>query len=179
MKESMDFDKSPRDRFDRQLSFAKNYLDVCTRVGPPLPGVLGFNQGGSFNVVRGHLFKFLHRYINTDHQDLRDKLAANGVTTMRTLGEARDLVEDLESRYENLSEEEWKELSSSSPLSSWYRRHRKPDRTVHIRQDLTQEMGSTSDGFSIEDRKRAIKERLAKMKARKPERSEQNAKQFV
>jgi tRNA-dihydrouridine synthase len=179
-KGSMGLDKSPEDLFRKQLSFARDYLDVCTRVGPPLPGVLGFNKGGSFNVVRGHLFKFLHRYINTDHQDLRDKLAANGVTTMRTLGEARSLVEELESRYQNLSPEQWRELQSSSPLSSWYRRHRKPDRSVHVRNDLNMGQSSTeSSGSSMEDRKREIRERLAKMKARKSKRSKRNAKQFV
>ena len=173
-KDSMGFDDSPQENFRRHISFAKNYMDTCTRVGPPLPGVLGFNKGGSFNVVRGHLFKFLHRYLNTEHQDLRDKLAANGVTTMRTLGEARDLVDELESRYENLSPEQWKELSSSSPLSSWYRRHRKPERSVHVRNAPGASNGTSE--LSIEDRKREIKERLAKMKARK---SQQNTKQFV
>jgi len=183
LKESMD-DKTPEEQFHRQLSFAKNYLDVCTRVGPPLPGVLGFNNGGSFSVVRGHMFKFLHRYINTDHQDLRDKLAANGVGTMSTLGEARSLLDELESRYDNLSEDQWNELTSSSPLSSWYRRHRKPDRRVHERPNLQGRMGQSSsddannNSNSIDDRKREIKERLAKMKARKLEQKE-STKSFI
>jgi tRNA-dihydrouridine synthase len=177
--ESMVLGESPEVLFRKQLSFANDYLDVCTRVGPPLPGVLGFNKGGSFNVVRGHLFKFLHRYINTEHQDLRNKLAANGVTTMRTLGEARCLVEELESRYQNLSPEQWRELQSSSPLSSWYRRHRKPDRSVHVRNDPKRQSSTGSSGSSTEDRKREIRERLTKMKARKSKRSELNAKQFV
>ena len=169
-KESMGYEDSPQENFDRHIEFARNYLDTCTRVGPPLPGVLGFNRGGSFNVVRAHLFKFLHRYINNDHQDLRDKLAADGEVTMRTLGEAQNLVDELESRYQNLSDEEWKELKSSSPLSSWYRRHRKPERSVHERHS-----GASTDNteLSVEDRKRAIRERLAKMK------SKQNTKQFV
>eukprot|EP00536_Pseudo-nitzschia_multiseries_P000595 jgi/Psemu1/249733/estExt_Genewise1Plus.C_70147 len=181
MKESMDV-ATPEERFHRQLSFAKNYLDVCTRVGPPLPGVLG--KGGSFNTVRGHLFKFLHRYINSDHQDLRDRLAANGDTTcMRTLGEARSLIEELESRYDNLPEEQWKELASSPPSSSWYRRHRKPDRRVHERaiRGMDHSRSSSSDGnngVSVEERKREIKERLAKMKARKLE-QKSSVRQFV
>ncbi len=172
-KESMGFEGLPQENFGRHIKFARDYLDICTRVGPPLPGVLGFNKGGSFNVVRGHLFKFLHRYLNTEHQDLRDKLAANGVTTMRTLGEARNLVDELESRYEYLSPEQWNELSSSSPQSSWYRRHRKPDRSVHVRNAATA-VGTSA--LSIEDRKREIRERLAKMKTKK---SQQNTKQFV
>jgi tRNA-dihydrouridine synthase len=175
-KESMVTDEPPQERFKKQLAFARNYLDVCTRVGPPLPGVLGFNKGGSFNVVRGHLFKFLHRYINKEHPDLRDKLAANGLSTMRTLGEARSLIDELESRYQNLSPKEWGELESSSPLSSWYRRHRQPDRRVHVRREHS---SAETRESSAEDRKREIRERLAKMKARKSERSEQHGKQFV
>ena len=170
-KESMGLENSVQGNFQRQLSFARVYLDVCARVGPPLPGVLGFNKGGSFNVVRGHLFKFLHRYINKDHQDLRDKLAANGVTTMRTLGEAQSLLDELESRYQHLSQEEWMELKSSAPLSSWYRRHRKPERRVHVRNSA--ESSAESSEPSVEDRKREIRKRLAKMKSR------QHAKQFV
>jgi tRNA-dihydrouridine synthase len=169
LKESMDI-KTPEEQFHRQLSFAKNYLDICSTVGPPLPGVLGFNKGGSFSVVRGHLFKFLHRYINTDHQDLRDRLAANGVNTMRTLGDLRSLVEELESRYANLTEDQWNELTSTSPLSSWYRRHRKPDRSVHER--YTSVASDTSNNNNnIDDRKREIKDRIAKMKAQKLKRT--------
>eukprot|EP00531_Pseudo-nitzschia_arenysensis_P021034 CAMPEP_0116149512 /NCGR_PEP_ID=MMETSP0329-20121206/19002_1 /TAXON_ID=697910 /ORGANISM="Pseudo-nitzschia arenysensis, Strain B593" /LENGTH=93 /DNA_ID=CAMNT_0003645861 /DNA_START=168 /DNA_END=449 /DNA_ORIENTATION=- len=93
---------------------------------------------------------------------------------MRTLGEARDLVDELESRYENLSPEQWKELSSSSPLSSWYRRHRKPERSVHVRNAPGASNGTSE--LSIEDRKREIRERLAKMKTQK---SQQSTKQFV
>mmetsp|Transcript_32419 Transcript_32419/g.76256 ORF Transcript_32419/g.76256 Transcript_32419/m.76256 type:complete len:553 (+) Transcript_32419:151-1809(+) len=178
MKESMDNIGTPEERFQRQGSFAKNYLDVCTRVGPPLPGVLG--KSGSFNIVRGHLFKFLHRYINSDHQDLRDKLAANGETCMRTLGEARGLIQELESRYDNLSEDEWKDLSSSSPTSSWYRRHRQPDRRVHERsiRGVSYASSNGNSSMSVEDRKREIKERLAKMKARKVQQTV-GVKQFV
>jgi len=178
MKESMDF-KTPEEQLRRQLSFAKNYLDVCSRVGPPLPGVLG--KDGSFTTVRGHLFKFLHRYINSDHQDMRNKLAAKGSNRLKTLGDAISFVEELESRYDNLSGEEWKEFSSSSPSSSWYRRHRKPDRQVHeryIQGTDPSSSGAASNTISIEDRKREIKERLAKRKAQKLEQKE-NAKQFV
>lgn len=178
MKESTDF-RTPEEQFQRHLSFAKNYLDVCDRVGPPLPGVLGYNKGGSFNVVRMHLFKFLHRYLNTEQADLRDKLAANGEDTMRTLGEARSLVKELESRYQNVSEEKWNDLASSSPQATWYRRHRKPERSVHER-PINGMDGSSSESSanSVEDRKRDIKERLAKLKARKLKQGERT-KQFV
>jgi tRNA-dihydrouridine synthase len=169
LKESMNI-KTPKEQFHRQLSFAKNYLDICSTVGPPLPGVLGFNKGGSFSVVRGHLFKFLHRYINTDHQDLRDKLAANGANTMRTLGDLRNLIEELESRYANLTEDQWNELTSTSPLSSWYRRHRKPDRSVHERYTSIS-TNTSNNNNNIDDRKREIKERIAKMKAQKLKRT--------
>mmetsp|Transcript_48750 Transcript_48750/g.56234 ORF Transcript_48750/g.56234 Transcript_48750/m.56234 type:complete len:536 (+) Transcript_48750:58-1665(+) len=174
LRESMDI-KTPAEQFHRQLSFANDYLNICSTVGPPLPGVLGFNKGGTFSVVRGHLFKFLHRYINTDHQDLRSQLAANGVTTMRTLQEARNLVDELESRYVNFTEDQWKELSSSSPLSSWYRRHRKPNRRVHERYTSTA-TNSRYNSNSVDDRKREIKGRIARLKAQKLNRQEKRLK---
>ena len=168
--------KTPEERFYRQLSFAKNYLNVCASVGPPLPGVLGFGRGGSFNVVRGHLFKFLHRYINTEHQDLRDRLAANGDSSMRTLGDANSLVEELEYRYAYLSEEQWKELPSSSPQSSWYRRHRKPGRSVHAKYIRGDQSSIATQNHSIDDRKREIKKRIANLKAQRLKREKNKSK---
>jgi len=177
---SMSYDKSPDERFRRQLSFAKGYLDTCTIVGPPLPGVNGYQRGGSFNTVRTHLFKFLHRYINNDHKDLRDRLAANGASTMRTLEEARSLVEELESRYQNLTPDQWAELKSSSPQSSWYRRHRQPGRSVHERNNLIHGKPSTErEAMSPEKRKQQIRERLEKIKIQKSKRSNQRSKQFI
>lgn len=132
-----------------------------------LPGVLG--KDGSFTTVRGHLFKFLHRYINSDHQDMRNKLAAKGSNRLKTLGDAISFVEELESRYDNLSGEEWKEFSSSSPSSSWYRRHRKPDRQVHeryIQGTDPSSSGAASNTISIEDRKREIKVRFRRRSLR-------------
>ena len=162
---------APEDRFRKQVGYARDYLDVCGRVGPPLPGVLGFNSGGSFNVVRGHLFKFLHRYLNHDHTDLRNDLAAPG--KLRTLSDAHRLLDELESRYAGLSAERWDRLASTPEESSWYRRHRKPDRAaVHVRHDLTTTVGRerwSSSGSTVAatvaDRKAAIRERLAAAKA--------------
>jgi tRNA-dihydrouridine synthase 4 len=147
---------TPQERFQQQAFFATKYLDICEEVGPPLPGVMG--EGGSFAIVRGHFFKFFHRYWNSDHTDLRDQFAGSGV---RTLQQARNVVDALQERYDNLSPDEWLALPSSRPESSWYRRHRQPDRRVHQRN----ESGMTSTAvLDVEAKKREIKERIAKMK---------------
>jgi tRNA-dihydrouridine synthase len=157
----------PRDRFDQQIFFATRYLDICQEVGPPLPGVMG--DGGSFSIVRGHLFKFLHRYLNNDHTDLRDRFAASS-EKMRTLHDARSLIRQLKQRYAGLSDDEWVALASSNPEASWYRRHRRPDRRVHHRLIPGGGGGGGRNNklssLDIDARKREIKDRIAKMKER-------------
>jgi tRNA-dihydrouridine synthase len=148
---------TPQDMFQKQTFFARKYLELCSQVGPPLPGVMG--QGGSFAIVRGHLFKFLHRYLS-EQLDLRNQLAAERMT----LAEAMGLVDKLEGRYESLTEEEWNALESSKLESSWYRRHRKPDRRVHERGAHT-----ADHPLDIESRKRQMRERIAKMKTQRRE----------
>jgi hypothetical protein len=86
------------------------------------------------------------------------------------LGDLRNLIEELESRYANLTEDQWNELTSTSPLSSWYRRHRKPDRSVHERYTSIS-TNTSNNNNNIDDRKREIKERIAKMKAQKLKRT--------
>jgi len=123
---SASVDLTPRERLAQQISFATEYLDICANVGPPLPGVLG--KGGSFNIIRGHLFKFLYRYLN-ESIDLRDRLG--GDRNLQTIGQAKDLVDELGERYAKLSDDELLQCESSAHDSSWYRRHRKNDRRVH------------------------------------------------
>jgi tRNA-dihydrouridine synthase len=154
---SMDI-TSPKDTFERQISCSTKYLDICQEVGPPLPGVMG--DGGSFSIVRGHIFKFLHRYLNSDHTDLRDRFASN---KMRTLYDVRSLIHELEQRYAGFSDDEWVALASSNPEASWYRRHRRPDRQVRCHHGP---INLETSAVDLEARKCEIKDRIAKMKER-------------
>ena len=80
---------STRMLLEHQFQIARDYLSWA-QAFPPLPGVLG-QDCGSMNIVRGHLFKFLHRYWQ-EQPDLRTALAAhNG--NMSTWQDAHDLVE--------------------------------------------------------------------------------------
>jgi tRNA-dihydrouridine synthase len=184
---------SPKERFLEQIQTAEDYIQWCYCV-PPVPGVLGM-RGGSFNVVRGHLFKFLYRYFYDEQNiDLRDWLA-NG-STMQRLDQASALIRTLRERYEHISELEWETSlpSSNYPDSSWYRRHRKPSSaTVFIHQkrrheknrDLLEEyQQSQTSGLSaftmndttatadhncvsIEERKSRIRVQIEKLKNQK------------
>ena len=162
-------ERTPRERLQKQLAFARDYLDVCATVAPPLPGVLGLKKGGSFNVIRGHLFKFLYRYLN-EHIDLRDRLAME--RSLQTIDQAREIVDELEARYLNLSDEELLACQSTSPESSWYRRHRKPDRRVHQKEvRVNSSLLGSNEELTIEQRKQQIKARIEKMKERKRSRN--------
>lgn len=136
-----------RGLLERQLRYADIYLDYAT-LFPPLSGSLGI-KGGSFNVIRSHLFKFLHRYFLEENPDLRTSLGDN---RMNTIKQARDLVSDLRSRYELLSETELRSMKSWGGESSWYRRHRHTN---------TQ---SASPTFSIEERKQETRLRIQRMR---------------
>lgn len=133
---------------ERQLEFAEFYLDYAT-LFPPLPGSLG-TKGGSFNVIRSHLFKFLHRYLE-ENPDLRSLLGKHDVNTVK---QSRDLVSELRSRYCNLDEEQMRMKKSWDSNSSWYRRHRG-----------TNSHAISSPTVSLEERKHVMKLRLVKMKA--------------
>ena len=146
---------TPRERLDQQLSFARDYLSICTTVVPPVPGLLGHDGAGSFCIIRGHLFKFLHRYLQ-EQPDFRDKLI-----DIETIVEAHTLIDELEERYIHKSEEELAACASSLETASWYRRHRKPDRSVHERD------GNVVADLSLADRKKLIRERIAKLKSEK------------
>jgi len=130
---------------ERQLGFAELYLDYAT-IFPPLPGSLG-TKGGSFNVIRSHLFKFLHRYLE-ENPDLRSLLGKQEVNTIK---QSRDLVSELKTRYCNLDEEQLRMMKSWDKESSWYRRHRG-----------TKIQPAGPSEMSLEERKHMMKMRLRK-----------------
>lgn len=160
---------TPRELLEQQFSFARDYLDVCAEIAPPLPGAFGRAKAGSCAVMRGHLIKFLHRYLQ-QQPDMRDGLA--GRYAVQNIVQVRAWVDELYGRYDRMSEEELNACEASSPQSSWYLRHRKPDRRVHqkavqVASDLAP--GGTVEQESVEDRKRQIKERLARLREQKKE----------
>ncbi len=170
----------PRQLLEQQFFFAHEYLHCCATLAPPVPGVLGMSKykGGSCNVIRGHLFKFLHRYLQ-EHTDLRDQLAAD--RTIRTIPEARILINQLYERYTQLSDDELSTRFSSSKDASWYRRHRKPGRKVHQKEIR---ISSILQPLSIEDesiveRKRRIQERIQQLRQNNQERMESNTKRLL
>jgi tRNA-dihydrouridine synthase len=157
---------SRRQLLEQQFSFAREYLLWC-RAYPPLPGVLG-HDGGSFNVARGHLFKFLHRYLQ-EHADLRDRLASNQIRTVR---QATELIEALHQRYQGMTDDDLSRCKSSHLNSSWYRRHWDATENVHIHQRHRNSLHASGspvigDILSLEQRKQAIRQRIAQLRKRK------------
>ena len=145
----------------QQFQFAWDYLYWCS-LFPPLPGVLG-HVGGSFNVVRGHLFKILHRYLH-ENADMRERLASHEMTG---LVDAMLFLNDLESRYVSLSDDElFLSRKSSQKDSSWYRRHWKASDRVHLRQRAS-EIITPSTTMSIEEKKALIKSRISRLRDQK------------
>jgi tRNA-dihydrouridine synthase len=128
---------SPHDVFQQQVGMAREYIDLCT-LHPPLPGVLG--GFGSYSIVKGHLFKMLHRYLH-QHADIRDQLTAS-----TKLVNALNVLDELQSRYGG--QDEYDACPSSKKDSSWYRRHWAANRRVHQRRK-TQE---TVNVKSVEER---------------------------
>lgn len=168
-------------RMERQFFFARQYLHYCATVAPPVPGVLGASKyhGGSFTVIRGHLFKFLYRYLN-EHVDLRDKLA--GERTAETIPDAMALIDQLYERYVHLSDDQFQILASSSPEATWYRRHRKPGRTVHQKQvrisSTVQQPAALQKLETLEERKHDIQQRIQRLQQQKQQRMESSSKRF-
>ena len=161
-----------RSIFRKQFSFARNYLDICEEVGPPLPGVVGVKRGGSFSIIRSHLFKFLHRYLHENH-DMRDELSRDfhSPDSIRTLKRTHEWLDRFEERYLALDDDDdaWMALKSSSLEASWYRRHRDPERRVHQKEvrGVSTSGAAESQAISIEERKAAIKARITKLKDQK------------
>mmetsp|Transcript_60489 Transcript_60489/g.148409 ORF Transcript_60489/g.148409 Transcript_60489/m.148409 type:complete len:552 (-) Transcript_60489:135-1790(-) len=164
-----------RSIFRKQFSFARDYLAICEEVGPPLPGVVGTKRGGSFSIIRGHLFKFLHRYLH-EHHDMRDELSRefHNPESIRTLKRTHEWLDRFEERYLALGDDDeaWMALKSSSLDASWYRRHRDPERRVHQKEvrGLATSGEAESQAVSIEERKAAIKVRIANLKDQKEKR---------
>jgi tRNA-dihydrouridine synthase len=148
---------TPRQRFDEQVHLAETYLE-WSRYAPPVPGLLGV-QGGSFDVVRGHLFKILYRFLN-EHVDVRDALANN--FEMQRWSQAWDLVQQLKRRYQDLDDSQWETLASSHyPQSTWYRRHwSSPAKSAPS-------MAVSATPLSLYERKQAVRERIAKLQSQK------------
>jgi hypothetical protein len=133
------------------------------------------NKWGSISVIRTHLFKFLHRYLN-EQPDLRDRLA--GEICLTTISQARDLLNDMEARYSLLSDDELEAHRSSSPEASWYRRHRQPDRRVHQTEIrvLSALSPLTLKEKTVDERKRLMQERIKRLKEQKKERLEKGSR---
>ncbi|KAL3804688.1 hypothetical protein HJC23_008503 [Cyclotella cryptica] len=140
--------------FERQLSYAETYLHYAT-VFPPLPGSLGA-KGGCFNVIRSHLFKFLHRYLE-ENPDLRSLLGDQAFNNIR---QARALVSEIRNRYESMNEEELMLKSSASINSSWYRRHRNPN--ISATNSFVSYIKEQT--LSSEEKKQLVKERIQKLR---------------
>jgi len=149
-----DSDLSPKQIFQRQLMYCNDYLDLCM-LFPPLPYSLG-KAGGSFNCIRGHIFKLLYRYLE-DHTDLRDLLGHPRQTTSIT--DTRRIITELSRRYSHLSSDEaWRELASSNISSSWYRRHRDAISLVHVREKY---LSSTiNSNLDVDEKKQLILNRI-------------------
>jgi tRNA-dihydrouridine synthase 1 len=168
----------------RSFQMARDYLKWCA-VYPPLPGVMG-SVGP---IVRGHLFKMLHSFLNEQH-DLRFELASNQGRRNSSLQGLQALVEELYSRYNALSEQELEQrpCCSSNPQErrevSWYRRHWKANEimesrrsgattTTNITRNSSSPTSETSPVLSIDDRKRILQERIATLRFQKEQRQQQ------
>lgn len=143
---------SARRTLERQFRFAHDYLALCRRY-PPLPGVLG----QSSNIVRGHLFKFLFRYLS-EHHDLRDRLAAYRT---RRLVDFETVCRDLYARYEGVSDADLETCASSDAGASWYRRHWAAKDAASSESPMAP---------SVQDRKEAARIRIATLRKEKQER---------
>jgi tRNA-dihydrouridine synthase len=156
---------TPRQQFNQQIGFARDYLQWCTLV-PPLPGVLG-RHGGSFNIIRGHLFKFLHRYLR-EHVDLRDRLGSP--FAIQTIPDVTIWLDTLVSRYQGLTDDEFSALESAGSAASWYRRHRQGQASNQMQSIIngrslpTDSMSPST--ISVEARKQQIRERIAQLQSR-------------
>jgi tRNA-dihydrouridine synthase 1 len=168
-------DLTPRERMEQQFSFARDYLNICATIAPPLPGVLG--TGGSFGVVRGHLFKFLHRYLQ-EYPDLRERMAFE--RRENTIPQVRVLIDELYGRYANLSEQDWDTLQSSSKDASWYRRRRKGSQYVHQKEvRLFSALQPAKEEETANERKQRMKERIERLRQQNKENAESDVKRFI
>jgi hypothetical protein len=139
----------PRELFQQQVDMAQEYIDVCA-IYPPLPGVLGGH--GSFCIVKGHLFKILHRYLH-QHTDIRDQL-----NTSTRLTDAVAILNQLSCRYQN--DEDYNSCPSCGEDSSWYRRHWAANSRVHQRN----RQGQAKPEQTVEEKKKEMKQRISELR---------------
>ena len=153
-----------RELFHRQIKYSLEYLDLAA-LTPPRPGSLGI-EGGSFNVVRGHLFKILYRYLEC-HPDLRSLLGSHK-GDMQRLHQAKDLILTLQERHDALSDSEmflmYKGEGKDVP-SSWYRRHRDS-----ITLSQTTDASNNYSVSSVAEKKKQMMERIQILRAQKEKR---------
>ena len=115
---------------------------------------------------------------------------------MVSIQSARELIYELERRYDDIMEVEcsrlssggdgggrkllWVDLKSSKMNSSWYRRHRDAiaSNKIKIRGSKGDD-GSLSSLTTVEEKKIAIRERINKLKEQKMKRVNQEQKQQV
>jgi tRNA-dihydrouridine synthase len=156
-------EQAARVMWEQQLTFARDYIDLCAEY-PPLPGVLSM-VGGTTNVVRGHMFKLLHRYLQ-DVPAMRNKLSDQDQS--KTLQDLVDLLDELERRYSDPEHGTELLTACTKRVSTWYKRHRDSGgaanmhrRTAGIKQEVVV--------ISVEERKRQMQERIQKLRAQKEE----------
>jgi tRNA-dihydrouridine synthase len=148
--------ENPRAVLNQQLMFARDYIALCA-VHPPVAGSYS-PDGGSFNVARGHLFKFLHRYIQM-HDDLRLRMTD---TMPWNLKSAALLIDELECRYQ--SDADFDRFCGPS----WYLRHRAGRDLIHHR-------GPTKDEppeLTVDERKRQMLTRIQHLRELKEEKEQ-------
>ena len=153
---------TPRQRLETQFQITRDYM-YWTTLFPPHPGVMG-SYGGTFGALRQHLFKFLHRYLQ-EHTDLRDRLAN---PRLNRLEQGQEIVDELYSRYERMSDEELERMESSQPGSSWYRRHWSANAEADARKKAP-----PRGQLSIEERKRLAHERIQKLRQQRLEKEQE------
>jgi tRNA-dihydrouridine synthase len=182
--ESSDMKTTPQQQFYNQIQFALDYIQWCYHM-PPLSSGLG-TKGGSFNVIRAHLFKILYRYLNDPiNYDLRDQLGSG--YSMQRLDQAEVLIQTLSQRYKSLTASKWDDLESSFfPKSTWYRRHRSSSVFVHERikpiAEVDDRIGQSlpqpkmKNSMSIDERKVLIRKKIEMLQDQKKIRMHTQAK---
>lgn len=149
---------------ERQFRIARDYL-AWAQLYPPLPGVMG-QLGGSFKMVRGHLYKFLHRYWQ-EQPDLRDRLGTRD--RLLDIPDAQVIVDELYERYQYLDDAALAELTSAHPGASWYRRHWKANRVISTTQ--SRHVREETVPLSIQERKALLQTRISNLREQRQERS--------
>lgn len=110
------FYESKYDTFRLQMMLCEEYIGQCF-LYPPLSVSMG--KGGSFNIIRSHLFKILYHYLSHS-KDLRSQLANKNVNCLCYV---TPILNELYERYEGWTADQWNAIY----WHPWYRRHRHQD----------------------------------------------------